>query len=129
MSRDSTFRRRFVRPARMSWRVYMSILLMAGATSAFAAGNAAEVSDAITSHIPRVRVDSSGLTSVGYSKRKHILELEFANGAVYRYLNVPPSVYRDLLAAESKARYYDQNIKRNYQSVRVRPRVKDQPKN
>ncbi len=85
--------------------------------------------DALTSHIPRIRVDSSGLISVGYSKRKHILEIEFANGAVYRYLNVPPSVHRDLMAAESKARYYDQNIKRNYQSRRVRPRVKDRPTN
>lgn len=91
---------------------------------------AAEPNDeSITSHIPRVQVDSSGMRSVGYSKRKHILEIEFANGAVYRYINVPPSVYRDLIAAESKTRYYDQNIKRNYQSSRVRPRVKDQPKN
>jgi hypothetical protein len=44
-------------------------------------------------------------------------------------VNVPPSVYRDLVAAESKARYYDQFIKRNYPSLRVRPRLKDQPKN
>lgn len=95
-----------------------------------AAGFAAEPNrDPITSHIPRVQVQSSGLTSVGYSKRKHFLEIEFSSGAVYRYLNVPPSVYRDLMAADSKTRYYDQLIKRNYQSQRVRPRVKDQPKN
>ncbi len=88
-----------------------------------------ETDDVVTSHIPRVRVESSGIKSVGYSKRKHILELEFANGAVYRYINVPRSVHHDLMATESKARYYDQFIKRNYPSQRVRPRVKDQPKN
>jgi KTSC domain len=83
----------------------------------------------VTSHIPRQHVESSALRSVGFSKRRHILEIEFTNGAIYRYLDVPPSVYRDLLSADSKARYYDLNIKRNYQSIRVKPRVKDQPNN
>jgi hypothetical protein len=85
-------------------------------------------STAIVSHIPREHVQSSALSSVGYSKRRHSLEIEFANGAVYRYLDVSPSVYRDLISAESKARYYDRNIKKHYRSLRVRPRMKDQPK-
>jgi hypothetical protein len=83
----------------------------------------------VTSHILRQHVESSALRSVGFSKRRHILEIEFTNGAIYRYVDVPPSVYRDLLSADSKARYYDLNIKRNYQSIRVKPRVKDQPNN
>ena len=81
---------------------------------------------AVTSHIPRESVVSKGIASIGYSKRLHILEIEFVNGAVYRYLQVAPSVHRDLMAAGSKARYYDANIKGNYPSVRVRPRVKEQ---
>jgi KTSC domain len=85
--------------------------------------------DSLTSHIPRQKVASKNLASVGYSKRRHVLEIEFVNGSVYRYLNVAPSVYRDLLVAESKTGYYDSNIKRNYRSVRVRPRVKDPPHN
>jgi hypothetical protein len=83
----------------------------------------------VTSHIPRQHVESSALRSVGFSKRRHILEIEFTNGAIYRYVDVPPSVYRDLLSADSKARYYDLNIKRNYQSIRVKPRVRDQRNN
>ena len=79
----------------------------------------------VISHIPREHVSSNVIASVGYSRRRHILEVEFANGAVYRYLEVAPSVYRDLMNAESKARYYVANIKGNYPSVRVRPRVKD----
>ena len=79
---------------------------------------------AITSHIPRASVASKGIASIGYSKRLHILEIQFVNGAVYRYHQVAPSVYRDLMAADSKARYYDANIKGNYPSLRVRPRVK-----
>jgi lysyl-tRNA synthetase class 2 len=83
----------------------------------------------IISHIPRQRVDSTAIAKVGYSKRRHILEIEFANGAVYRYLDVPASVYRDLMSAESKARYYDFNIKKKYRSDRVRPRIKGQSEN
>jgi hypothetical protein len=80
----------------------------------------------VISHIPRDRVSSNVIASVGYSRRRHILEVEFVNGAVYRYLEVAPSVYHDLMNAESKARYYVTNIKGNYPSVRVRPRAKDQ---
>ena len=81
---------------------------------------------AVTSRIPRESVASKGIASIGYSKRLHILEIEFVNGAAYRYLEVAPSVYRDLMSADSKARYYDRNIKGNYPSVRVRPRVKQE---
>jgi hypothetical protein len=77
-----------------------------------------------TSHIPRQPVVSKGIVSIGYSKRLHVLEIEFLNGAVYRYTQVAPSVHRELMAADSKARYYDTNIKGNYPSVRVRPRAK-----
>ena len=80
----------------------------------------------VTSHIPRESVVSRGIASIGYSKRLHILEIEFMNGAVYRYLQVAPSVHRALMTADSKARYYGANIKGNYPSVRVRPRVKQQ---
>jgi hypothetical protein len=80
----------------------------------------------VISHIPRDRVSSNVIASIGYSKRRHILEVEFVNGAVYRYLEVAPSVYRELMNAQSKARYYIANIKGNYPSVRVRPRVQDQ---
>jgi len=53
-------------------------------------------SQRIVSHIPREPVHSTAIAKVGYSKRRRILEIEFVNGAIYRYLNVPASVYRDL---------------------------------
>jgi hypothetical protein len=84
--------------------------------------NAARV--LVISHIPRTHVGSTAISSIGYSKRRHILEIEFVNGAVYRYLAVALSVYRDLMTADSKARYYVANIKGKYASVRVRPRTK-----
>jgi len=76
----------------------------------------------ITSRIPRQSVQSTAIAKVGYSKRRHILEIEFVNGAVYRYFDIPLSVHRDLMSAESKARFYDSKIRRRYRSVLVQPR-------
>src|SRR5437763_12120215 len=76
----------------------------------------------VVSRIPRQPVESTAIAAIGYSKHRHILEIEFVNGAVYRYLDMPPAVYRDLMSAESKARFYDLNIRRHYRSVVVRPR-------
>ncbi|MEP6685821.1 MAG: KTSC domain-containing protein [Verrucomicrobiota bacterium] len=78
----------------------------------------------VISHIKREPVQSTALATVGYSKRLHALEVEFVNGAVYRYFDVPASLHRSLLAAESKARFYDQNIRGKYRSIHVRPRKK-----
>ena len=74
----------------------------------------------IVSRIKRFPVESSALAAVGYSKKLRALEIEFRNGAIYRYLEVKPSVYEELLNAPSKARFYDQNIRRKYRSFHVR---------
>ena len=79
-------------------------------------------STAIVSRLKRAVVQSSALASVGYSKRLHVLEIEFRNGAIYRYLNVGPAIYHDLMTAPSKARFYDENIRRKYRSLHVRRR-------
>ena len=79
----------------------------------------------IVSRIPRQPVESTAIAKIGYSKRRHILEIEFVNGAVYRYLDVPVTVYRDLMSSESKARFYDSNIRGHYRSVVVRSQQKE----
>jgi hypothetical protein len=76
----------------------------------------------IVSRIKRVPVESTALATVGYSKGLRALEIEFRNGAIYRYLDVAPNVYDALLQARSKARFYDENIRRKYRSLHVKPR-------
>lgn len=78
---------------------------------------------AIVSRIKRAPVESSALAAVGYSKKLRALEIEFRNGSVYRYLDVPLDVYDALLNARSKARYYDENIRHKYRSQHVKPRA------
>jgi hypothetical protein len=78
----------------------------------------------IVSRIKRLPVESTALATVGYSKRLRALEIEFRNGAIYRYLDVEPDVYEALINARSKARFYDHNIRGNYRSLHVRPRAR-----
>jgi hypothetical protein len=78
----------------------------------------------IVSRIEREPVDSRALAAIGYSRRLRALEIEFKRGGTYRYLEVPPAVHRQLLAAESKARFYNAHVRGKYASVFVRPRRK-----
>lgn len=59
----------------------------------------------------RVAVESTTLGSAGHNAQAAVLELQFRNGAVYQYFLVPRRVYRDLLRAESKGRFFNQNIR------------------
>ena len=101
------------------------IAMVNGAPAVFSA-EPSPTPNHIISRIPRQPVQSTAIAKVGYSKRRRILEIEFVNGAIYRYLDVPPTVYRDLMSAESKARFYDFKIKGHYRSVLIRPPQKQQ---
>jgi hypothetical protein len=76
--------------------------------------------DASVSRIPHQPVESSAIRSIGYSKRLRILEIEFKRGGTYRYLDVPPAIHRNLLAAESKARFYNRHVRGKYRTIQVR---------
>ena len=93
---------------------------------AFATPNsfAAQPKEAIISHIRRGPVDSTAIATIGYSKKLRVIEIEFVNGAIYRYFEVPSSLYRELITAKSKTRFYDKNIRGRYRSVHVKPRRK-----
>ncbi|QGZ29234.1 KTSC domain-containing protein [Stutzerimonas stutzeri] len=59
----------------------------------------------------RVAVTSRSLRSLGYEPDQQALEVEFHNGSVYRYEQVPASVVQALLAADSLGRYFNQVFK------------------
>jgi hypothetical protein len=67
----------------------------------------------------RQRVDSSAVVSVGYDKKRRVLEVEVEGGAVYQYLDVPAREYFALVSAESVGRYYNQRIKADYEFLKV----------
>lgn len=65
----------------------------------------------------RVPVESSCIDSVGYDNE--VLEVRFNNGGVYRYFEVPAQLYRQLLAAESKGRFFNHHIRDDYSYMRL----------
>ena len=79
-------------------------------------------SEIVRSRIPRATVISTGIAAIGYSKRLHVLEMEFANGAVYRYKNVPATVYRNLVVSDSKGQFYHRRIRGKYRFLHVKSR-------
>jgi hypothetical protein len=56
-------------------------------------------------------VQSGTLAAIGYDSARGILQLEFRNRAVYRYLGVPGPVYDALWAAPSKGRCFNLTIR------------------
>lgn len=101
------------------------IFCISTAVVAVASADPSPTPSHIVSRIPRQPVQSTAIAKVGYSKCRHMLEIEFVNGAVYRYLDVSVNVYRELMSAESKARFYDSNIRGHYRSVLVRSQQKE----
>lgn len=67
----------------------------------------------------RQRVESSAVVSVGYDRRRRVLEVEVAGGAVYQYLDVPARKYFAVVSADSVGQYYNQQIKDTYQYRKV----------
>ncbi|TDE92794.1 KTSC domain-containing protein [Occultella glacieicola] len=62
----------------------------------------------------RKPVRSSAVAAVGYDPGTNELDIEYRSGDVYRYSMVPPSVYRDLLAAPSIGAYVNRSVKPHY---------------
>ncbi len=61
--------------------------------------------------ISRTEVTSSAINSVGYDSDEEMLEVEFSNGRVYRYFDVPEYVYDDLMDADSKGQYFNEHVR------------------
>lgn len=59
----------------------------------------------------RIRVSSSSLASVAYDATSSTLEVEFQNGSVYRYFDVPETTYSELMRAESVGRHFAEHVK------------------
>ncbi len=59
----------------------------------------------------RTAVESKSVASVGYDPERFELEVEFRNGRVYRYEQVPVAAYRLLLQAPSVGEYINKVVK------------------
>jgi len=63
----------------------------------------------------RLPVDSSAVRSVGYDQKSLILEIEYTNGSIYDYYDVPPEIYQEFCEADSMGAFVNFRIKPNFQ--------------
>ena len=64
-------------------------------------------------------VESSLIAQIGYDTDSESMAIQMHNSSdVYVYLNVPQAVFDEFLHADSKGRYFVDNIKGQYQTQR-----------
>lgn len=67
----------------------------------------------------RIPVASSNVESVGYDEDSGTLEVEFKNGTLYQYFDVPQGTFNGLVNSDSVGGYLAENIKGVYRYSRV----------
>ena len=65
-------------------------------------------------------VKSTTLAAVGYEEAQQLLVLEFRNGDIYHYFDVPAAVQQALMKAPSKGTYFNAFIRDHYPYLRKR---------
>ena len=64
-------------------------------------------------------VASSTVASIGYDPETETLEVEFTNGSVYQYFNIPSHLNDEIMASSSKGQFLNTYIKNGYPYSRV----------
>ena len=62
---------------------------------------------------------SSNITRFRYDDATQVLYVEFKNGSVYQYFDIPENVFEQMKAASSKGQFLAQNIKGAYRYARL----------
>lgn len=74
---------------------------------------------ALAADIEMQPVESSFISAIGYDAEAETLSVQMHNSSdVYLYEGVPASVFEEFLAADSKGRYFVENIKGQYKTDR-----------
>lgn len=66
-----------------------------------------------------IQVSSSNISRVRYDEKSSTLEIEFHNGRIYQYFDVPAGIFDELTKAESKGQFFNQQIKGHFRYARV----------
>jgi hypothetical protein len=67
----------------------------------------------------RTPVESKAIVSVGHDEGTSILEIEFRNGRVYHYADVPRSLYEWLLRVPDKGGLFNRMIRDRFAETEV----------
>jgi hypothetical protein len=67
----------------------------------------------------RIPVASSNLSSIGYDSASQTLEIEFKDGNIYQYFDVPNSQHLQLMDSGSIGTFFSANIRNSYRYARL----------
>lgn len=63
--------------------------------------------------------ESSNISGFGYEENTRTLRVEFKNGSLYDYFDIPEFIFDGMRSAGSKGQYLAQNIKGTYRYAKV----------
>ena len=67
----------------------------------------------------RTAIAANGISQVGYEDGSEILEIEFTSGSVFQFFNVPSKTFHQLMDAQFKEFYYQNNIHERFPYKRI----------
>jgi hypothetical protein len=75
--------------------------------------------------LEKITLDSSILAWVRYLPDLCLLQVGLRTGKDYEYFDVPATTYFGLLASESKGRYFNSHIRKDFRFQRIKTRTAD----
>ncbi len=63
--------------------------------------------------------ESSNIAQFAYDNANQILKVEFKNGSVYDYFDVPEHIFEGMKGAASKGQFLAQQVKGSYRYARA----------
>jgi hypothetical protein len=66
-----------------------------------------------------IQVASSNIAAIGYDEASSTLQVEFNNGTVYQYFDIPEYLFEGIRDADSVGGYLAAQIKGNYRYSKV----------
>lgn len=63
--------------------------------------------------------ESSNISRIGYDEANRVLKIEFKNGSLYDYFDVPVNVFEGMRNAPSKGQYLAQQVKGIFRYARA----------
>lgn len=64
-------------------------------------------------------VESSNIRQVGYNRKAKQMRIQFTNGGLFQYKEVPNEVFDEMMASKSVGSYFSKNIRNIYSCVKL----------
>ena len=74
----------------------------------------------INGKLIEVSITSSSMSKAKYDTLKESLRVQFNNGKIYEYMDVPSSIFTKFRLAKSQGKFFNENISKSYEFKKVK---------